>query len=72
MKLNIIFKLLSAYEKQSTATIRVTPQDLGVVVSEIPDGDLPAFVESLKSQMIYMTHHRRQLLKSELSKIGEQ
>jgi len=53
-------KLLTAYEPESSATIRVTPEDIAVLVSQIPESDWDKFFSTLNTQSIYMMQPRRE------------
>ena len=47
--MNVKSKLIVAYEKESSVTLRVTPFDLGVAFSRIPIDQLELFMKGVKS-----------------------
>lgn len=59
-------KTLVAYEAESSTTIRLTPIEIGRLVSQIPDDKLVDFITSLTKEAIFMTAQRRQLLRDRL------
>lgn len=59
-------KTLIAYESKSSTTIRLTPVEVGRLVSMIPDDKLDQLVQSIVEQSVFMTDERRQVLSNKL------
>jgi len=58
-------KTTVAYEPESSITIRLTPEDVGALISKCPDGDLIKIFESLKEQTnIFGTKERKNLIET--------
>ena len=56
-------KTTIAYEPESSVTIRLTPEDIGILISKCPNGDLGKIFKSLKEQTnIFSTKERKSLI----------